>query len=738
MPRPVRVPSVGREQSSHGGALRLAVVGPTHPYKGGVATHTTTLAHHLASSGHDVTLVSWSHLYPSRLYPGEQLVPGGTPDVEPFPRTIRALSWARPDTWVRAGRRLRRFDAVVIVHVIPAVVPAHLALLRAAGVGSRAAGVGSRAVGVGSRGARNRAGSAGAPRAIVIAHNVLPHEPHLGDAALMRALFARADAVLVHGPAQSTAARSLGASRVAVAELPPHLPGGVAADRAPYAGPARLLALGMVRDYKGVDVLVKALAQVPDLTLTIAGELWGESGRRVQALAADPRVKDRVTVQAGYVPADQLAQLLARHDVLALTYRSATASQNALLGHAHGLPVLASDVGTFGADVRDGVDGLLVPPGDEAALVSALQRLRQPELLRRLKEGVHPPDLSTPWAHYLLVLESLATPSLPAAPIEELTEPPGAGADGDGSGAGGSGAGGSGAGGSGAGGSGAGETGAGGSGAGGSGAGGSGAGGSGAGERGAGGSGAGGSGAGGTGPALATGLLRRVAAVAHRVLAARQPRLELGRSDLPDWVRPTDVLADAADADEARDWARSFGLPRCGDSVAAWAALGALAALVRLADDGRRLAVVVDESGTRSPMARWARSVGFAPVELGFTGARSSVAAIGVDPGTLDVITRLHPGGCDADDVQEAMRKASWALRPGGLLSLTLPLGPTSAQGAVGPAEVRGVQARAGELGFVLVGDLDGDVTARMRQASIDGVSEQNAYALVRLTFRRR
>ena len=78
-------------------ALRLAVVGPTHPYKGGVAAHTTTLAHELSEAGHDVVLVSWSRLFPELLYPGERAVPVGTPDVPPFPRTVRALSWARPD-----------------------------------------------------------------------------------------------------------------------------------------------------------------------------------------------------------------------------------------------------------------------------------------------------------------------------------------------------------------------------------------------------------------------------------------------------------------------------------------------------------------------------------------------------------------------------------------------------------------------------------------------------------------
>ena len=100
---------------SDSASLKVALVGPTHPYKGGVAAHTTALAHELTDAGHDVTLVSWSHLYPSALYPGEQSVPGGSMDVEPFPRTLRVLSWARPDPWVRAGRRLRDVDVILVV-----------------------------------------------------------------------------------------------------------------------------------------------------------------------------------------------------------------------------------------------------------------------------------------------------------------------------------------------------------------------------------------------------------------------------------------------------------------------------------------------------------------------------------------------------------------------------------------------------------------------------------------------
>nr|WP_272955494.1 glycosyltransferase [Pedococcus badiiscoriae] len=461
----------------------------------------------------------------------------------------------------------------------------------------------------------------------------------------------------------------MGAPRVSVTDLPPHLPGGAPVERVDHDGPPRLLALGIVRDYKGVDLLMEALADVPGPTLTVAGEMWGSSGERVKELAQDPRLRDRVEVHGGYVPADRLAPLLASHDVLALTYRSATASQNALLGQQHGLPVLASDVGTFAAQVRDGVDGILVPPGDKAALVAALQRLAEPGITDQLRAQVRPPDLSGPWARYVGAIEALAA-------VEAAAEPDDLDAD---------------------------DTGA------------------------------------ATGAAAVAGHLRhRVTSAVRAVVAATRPEVELGRGDIPEWVRASDILSDGQDADDAKALARSLGLPRCSDGIAAWAALGALAAIVRVRDDGRRSAVIVDESGSRSPLSRWARAIGFAPVELELTGHRSSVEVLDVDTASLDVIVRLHPGGCDADDIDEAMSQASWALKSGGLLCVTLPIGHPGAEGALGTADVRAVLARSHDFGFVLVGDLDGDITGRMRSASDTSTRTDAAYGLLRLTLRRR
>ncbi len=370
--------------------MHIAVVGPTHPVKGGIAAHTTAVAHHLAAAGHDTDLISWSRQYPARLYPGEQSVPGGVPEAEPYPRTSHPLRWDSPLSWWRTGRRLRGVDLLVVPFVVPAQVPALLTVVRAAAAPS-----------------------------VVIAHNVTPHEPHPGARRLTAALLRRADAVVVHSAEMARQAADLigagdddpaswaGDDRVRRADLPPHLPGGIPPFQRRHGRAGErlsVLSLGMVREYKGVDLLLAAAAAVPDVSVTVAGEQWGRAGAEVRRRAADPRLAGRVELLPGYVAAHDITDLMRRHDVLALTYRRATASQNAQLGFAHAMPVLASAVGTFAGLVRDGVDGVLVPPGEVGALEAALRRLAEPGALERLQRQVVPPDVEEPWRDYLAVL----------------------------------------------------------------------------------------------------------------------------------------------------------------------------------------------------------------------------------------------------------------------------------------------------------------------------------------------
>jgi glycosyltransferase involved in cell wall biosynthesis len=405
--------------------VRITLVGPAHPYKGGGARHTTELAHRLAAAGHDVIIESWRAQYPARLYPGQQLL--DVPEGEPYPRIRRRLAWYRPDGWLAGGRRLASSaDLVVFALLTPLQVPAYLAIL---------AGL-------------RRAPDPRRPSTAVICHNVLPHERHPGDVALIRALLSRVDTVLVHSPAQAAQARELApAARVVAARMPPHLPGAVpglspahhqnhrakrgvatapselcclGGDDPPQTPPAhggaarptvppgpwagRLLFFGIVRPYKGLDVLLRAMARGPaHLTLTVAGEFWGGT-RETEKLMAELGIADRVRLRPGYVPASELPALFAAADALVLPYREATASQNALLAFAHGVPVITTTAGALADLVRDGVDGLTCAPGDVADLARVLREISVPGMAGRLRAGVRAIDPGPCWADYLKAL----------------------------------------------------------------------------------------------------------------------------------------------------------------------------------------------------------------------------------------------------------------------------------------------------------------------------------------------
>ena len=412
--------------------MRIALVGPAHPYKGGGARHTTELAHRLAAAGHDVIIESWRAQYPRRLYPGQQLL--DVPEGEPYPRAYRRLAWYRPDGWFAAGRRLRSADLVVFALLTPLQIPAYLTIL----------------AGLRTPGPSRRPSPKRHPRTMVICHNVLPHERRPGDIALTRTLLARVDTVLTHSPAQAAQARDL-APRTAVVTvpLPPHLPTTHNPERASFSSPGdpyrpaetraparpapgdpyrpaetrapaspapgdphpgpppstiRLLFFGIVRPYKGLDVLLHALARAPEhLTLTVAGEFWGGTAE-TEALIAELGLAGRVTLRPGYLPATEIPALFAAADALVLPYREATASQNALLAFTHGVPVITTAAGSLADVVRDGVDGLTCAPGDADDLARALAAISEPGTLEALRAGIKVVDPEPGWAAYLQAL----------------------------------------------------------------------------------------------------------------------------------------------------------------------------------------------------------------------------------------------------------------------------------------------------------------------------------------------
>jgi glycosyltransferase involved in cell wall biosynthesis len=184
--------------------VRIALIGPAVPDRGGAARHTTELAYRLAAASHNVVIESWRAPGPAAPHPA---------DPAEYPRTHRRLAWYRPDSWIAAGRRLRSADLVVFALPSQAQVPSYLSVLTALALGPDH------------------------PRTALICHPALP------DDRLTRILLARADTVIVHSAAQAAQARVLAPEvPIVIARMPPY--GVRSPDPEPYWS-AYLHALGV-------------------------------------------------------------------------------------------------------------------------------------------------------------------------------------------------------------------------------------------------------------------------------------------------------------------------------------------------------------------------------------------------------------------------------------------------------------------------------------------------------------
>ncbi len=229
----------------------------------------------------------------------------------------------------------------------------------------------------------------GRPLLVTIAHSPLPFNEQrangevLQQSAVLKAAFGLAyrsvDSIVVLGEQSAT---DLTAAWPEVGEVAviPHGDEGVFLTDAPggagETGPV-VLFFGTMQAYKGLDVLLEAFALVrerrPDARLVIAGAPSGDTD-----LAAIQRTAERtggVEVRAGYVPMSDVPDLFGQARVVAAPYLYANASGVVELARTFSRPAVGTTVGDLPAVIEAGETGLLVPPGDAAALAAALVRL---------------------------------------------------------------------------------------------------------------------------------------------------------------------------------------------------------------------------------------------------------------------------------------------------------------------------------------------------------------------------
>lgn len=236
---------------------------------------------------------------------------------------------------------------------------------------------------------------------IFTVHNVLPHERTEAALHLYGRIYARMDGLIFHTQHSLETFQPLFPNVKARARIIPLGEYGFLQGRAPAPGAEpggpTILFFGNVRHYKGLDVLIRALAEVkkaiPEATLRVAGQ-WFVPFPEYEDLIARLGLSSSVEFVKGFIPDEEVPNLFAPAGVVALPYRDIDQSAVLLLAMALGKPIAATRVGGMAEILREGQTALLVPPEDPAALAEALIRLlRDPawaaQLGRNAREDVH-------------------------------------------------------------------------------------------------------------------------------------------------------------------------------------------------------------------------------------------------------------------------------------------------------------------------------------------------------------
>ncbi len=245
---------------------------------------------------------------------------------------------------------------------------------------------------------------------VFTAHDVLPRRT-AEKTELWRRVFATVNRVVVHGEQAVAQLADLGIDRDRVLRIPhPVFEPPAGREPGPPEG-ATLLFFGLLRASKGLDLLLRALPTVaeavPEVQLVVAGDPL-EPVEPLRALAVDLGVSARVNWRLGYLPYEEIPELMEEAAVVVLPYRKIESSGVLATALGHGRPAVVTNVGSLGSTVREFGAGLVVEPEDPAALAAAcVSLLRDPEALIKAYAGTEAARKALSWGEAARAHEQL-------------------------------------------------------------------------------------------------------------------------------------------------------------------------------------------------------------------------------------------------------------------------------------------------------------------------------------------
>lgn len=328
--------------------MKIVIVGSAHPYRGGLASFSERLASEFVAEGHDVEIVTFTLQYPSFLFPGKtQFTDSPKPQLD----IVRRINSINPFNWMKVGREIRdkNADMVIFCYWMSFMAPSFGKIARIVH--------------------RN-----GKTKCIALVHNMIPHEQNILDKILPPYFVKSMDGFIA---LSKSVVDDIGKfdKKDKPRTFSPHPiydHYGIRLDRNEALQQLGLdhncryvLFFGLVRAYKGLDLLIDAFADEKlrnsNIKLIVAGEFYQDENIYRKQIS-DLGIEDKVIIHNEFIPDDKVNLYFSAADIVAQTYKSATQSGVTQIAFHFEKPMLVTNVGGLGEIVINGKSGYVVEP----------------------------------------------------------------------------------------------------------------------------------------------------------------------------------------------------------------------------------------------------------------------------------------------------------------------------------------------------------------------------------------
>ncbi len=352
--------------------MKIIILGTAYPFRGGLASFNERLAYELQDMGHEVMIYTFTKQYPDFLFPGKtQLSESEAPQKLEIAQKIHSYN---PLNWGKVGKELRKIapDLLIAKFWIPFIGPSLGTIIK-------------------------RAKKNGHTKAISIIDNIIPHESRIGDRQLANYFTKQIDHFVVMSKSVGEEMKEFTTQPVIYSPHPVYDNYGEPVSREEALQKLNLnpekkyiLFFGFIRDYKGLDLLLEAMAQdilrQQNIQLIVAGEYYSNEEKYTQ-LIEKLQIKDQLVLFNSFIPNEEVKYYFSAADLVVQPYKSATQSGISQIAVHFEVPMVVTDVGGLKEIVKDQINGYIVQK-DPASIAQAITQFYADNKQQEFKEKI--------------------------------------------------------------------------------------------------------------------------------------------------------------------------------------------------------------------------------------------------------------------------------------------------------------------------------------------------------------